>query len=129
MSISVCGIVKVFLVRINLTSLVWVAFFRGVRSQNLKEVPQDFTEFFKNNDVTANGVIGETKIAEESWRKTRKFVFHFYEKNTEVGCQKVFNVNKKSLVRRKSIVVIHFVRFEQTLHLVWVLLWQFLKSK
>ena len=42
---------------------------------------------------------------------------------------KVFKVNKKTLVRRKSIVVVHFVRFEQTLHLVWLLLWPFSKSK
>ena len=42
---------------------------------------------------------------------------------------KVFKVNEKTLVRRKSFVVVHFVRFEQTLHLVWVLLWPFSKSK
>ena len=43
---------------------------------------------------------------------------------------KVFKVNKKkTLVRQKSIVVVHFVRFEQTLYLVWVLLWPFSKSK
>ena len=31
------------------------------------------------------------------------------------GCSRLI---KKTLVRRKSIVVVHFVRFEQTLHLV-----------
>ena len=35
---------------------------------------------------------------------------------------KVFKVNKKDTIRRRSIAVVHFVRFEQTLHLVWVLL-------
>ena len=34
--------------------------------------------------------------------------------NTKVGCERLI---KKKLVRQKSIVVVHFVRFEQTLHL------------
>ena len=41
----------------------------------------------------------------------------------------MFKVDKKTLVRRNSIVVVHIVRFEQTLHLVWVLLWPFSKTK
>ena len=41
----------------------------------------------------------------------------------------VFKVNKKTLVRWKSIVVVHFVRFEKTLPVVWVLLWPFWKRK
>ena len=46
--------------------------------------------------------------------------------NTKAGCESCSRLIKKILVRRKPIVVIHFVRFEQTLHLVWVLLswWQ-----
>ena len=49
--------------------------------------------------------------------------------NTKVGCKRCLRLIKKTLVRRKSIVVVHFVRFEQTLHLVWVLLWPFTKIK
>ena len=41
----------------------------------------------------------------------------------------MFKVNKKTLVRQNSIVAVHFIRFEQNLHLVWVLLRPFSKSK
>ena len=37
-----------------------------------------------------------------------------------------FKVNKKTLVRRKSIVVVHFVRFEKTLHVVCIMVTIFL---
>ena len=36
--------------------------------------------------------------------------------NTQLGCEKCSKLIKKTLVR-KSIVAVHFVRFEQTLHL------------
>ena len=35
------------------------------RSQNLKEVPQNFTEVFNIDDVTANDVYRETNIAKK----------------------------------------------------------------
>ena len=57
------------------------------------------------------------------------FTFSSMNSNTKVGCERCSRLIKKTLVRRKSIVVVHFVRFEQTLHLVWVLLWPFSKSK
>ena len=38
--------------------------------------------------------------------------------NTKVVCSRFARLIKKTLVRQKSIVVVHFVRFEQTLHLV-----------
>ena len=38
--------------------------------------------------------------------------------NTKVGRERCLGLIKKTLVRRKSIVVVYFVRFEQTLHLV-----------
>ena len=40
--------------------------FQG-RSQNLKEVPQNFTEVFNIDDVTANGVIQKIQL-----RKVKK---------------------------------------------------------
>ena len=42
------------------------------RSQNLKKVPQNSTEFFNVDDVTANDVIRETNIA----NKKNKLDFH-----------------------------------------------------
>ena len=38
--------------------------------------------------------------------------------NTRVVCEKYSRLIKKTLVRQKSVVAVHFVRFEQTLHLV-----------
>ena len=55
--------------------------------------------------------------------------FQIMNSNTKVGCESYSRLIKKTRVRRKSIVVVHFVRFEQTLDLVWVLLWPFLKNK
>ena len=46
----------------------------------------------------------------------------------EVGCERYSRLIKKTLVSRKSIVAVHFVRFEQNLHLVSVLLWPFSKN-
>ena len=34
-------------------------------------------------------------------------------KNTKLGCERCSRLIKKTLVRRNSIVVVHFVRFEQ----------------
>ena len=42
---------------------------------------------------------------------------------------KVFRANKKDTSKTKVNCCSTLVRFEQTLHLVWVLLWPFLKSK
>ena len=38
--------------------------------------------------------------------------------NTKVECERCSRLIKKTLVRRESIVVVHFIRFEQPLHLV-----------
>ena len=46
------------------------------------------------------------------------FTFSKCEKNTGVGCERTPMLVKKALARRKSIVVVHFGRFEQTLDLV-----------
>ena len=35
--------------------------------------------------------------------------------NTKVGCERYLRLIKKTLVRKKSIVVVYFIRFEQTL--------------
>ena len=157
--------------------------------QNLKEVPQNFTEVFNVDDVTANDVIQrnqhriekkinlsstvitDVKLASQL-RKDSEFCFSFLwqehchskihgswlckyvtslyyilikssrrifsqhlpfqsmNSNTkvEVGCERYSRLIKKTLVSRKSIVAVHFVRFEQNLHLVSVLLWPFSKS-
>ena len=55
--------------------------------------------------------------------------FQRMNSNTQEGCERCSRLIKKTLVRQKSIVVVHFVRFEQTLHLAWVLLWPSSKSK
>ena len=55
----------------------------------------------------------------------KKFAAHFQpnlpfqsmNSNTKVGCERCSGLIKKTLVRQKSIVVVHFFRFEQTLHL------------
>ena len=44
--------------------------------------------------------------------------FQIINNNAKVGCEKCSRLIKKTIVRRKSIVVVDFVRFEQTLHLV-----------
>ena len=43
--------------------------------------------------------------------------FQRMNSNTQEGCERCSRLIKKTLVRQKSIVVVHFVRFEQTLHL------------
>ena len=69
-------------------------------------------------------------LAKSSWRTfSQHLPFQSMNSNTKVGCERCSRLIKKTLARRKSIVVTHFVRFEQALHLVWVLLWPFLKSK
>ena len=45
--------------------------------------------------------------------------FQSMNSNTKVECGRCSRLTKKTLVRRKLIVVVHFVRFEQTLHLVY----------
>ena len=42
--------------------------------------------------------------------------FQRMNSNTQEGCERCSRLIKKTLVRQKSIVVVHFVRFEQTLH-------------
>ena len=46
---------------------------RQGRSQNLKEVPQNFTKVFNIDDVTANGVIQGNEHRKE---KKNKLEFH-----------------------------------------------------
>ena len=57
-----------------------------------------------------------TKILRRSF--SQHLPFQSMNSNTKVGYERFSRLIKKTLVRRKSIVVVHFVRFEQTLHLV-----------
>ena len=43
--------------------------------------------------------------------------FESMNSNTKVRCERCSGLIKKTLVRQNLIVVVHFVRFEQTLHL------------
>ena len=56
------------------------------------------------------------------------YLFQSMNSNTKVGYERCSRLIKKTLVRQKSIVVVHFVRFEQILNLVWELLWSFQKA-
>ena len=38
--------------------------------------------------------------------------------STKVGCERYSKLMKKTLVKQKSIVLVQFARFEQTLHIV-----------
>ena len=44
--------------------------------------------------------------------------FQSMDSYTKVGCERSSRLIKKTLVRRKPIVVVHFVKFQQTLQLV-----------
>ena len=44
--------------------------------------------------------------------------FQSMNSNTKEVCERCSRLIKKTLVRQKSIVVVHFVRSEQALHLV-----------
>ena len=44
---------------------------------------------------------------------TLTFTFQSMNSNTKVGCERCSRLIKKKLVRQTSIVVVHFVRFEQ----------------
>ena len=55
--------------------------------------------------------------------------FQIMNSNTKVRCKRCSRLIKKTPVKRKPIIVVLFVTFEETLHLVWVLSWPFSKSK
>ena len=58
-------------------------------------------------------------LAKSSWRTfSQHLPFQSMNSNTKVGCEKCSRLIKKTLVRRKSIAVVRFIRFKQTLHLV-----------
>ena len=59
-------------------------------------------------------------ILTKSSRRTlsQHLPFQSMNSNTKVGRERCSRLIKKVLVRRKSIVVVHFVRFEQTFQLV-----------
>ena len=54
--------------------------------------------------------------------------FQSVNSNIRIGCERCSRLIKKTPARWKSIVVVH-VRFEQTLHLVWELLWPFFEKR
>ena len=66
------------------------------------------------------GVYSRTFMLASLYYSDKKFMANFQpnlpfqsmNSNTKVGCERCSGLIKKTLVRQKSIVVVHFVRFE-----------------